>query len=155
MIIFGTRNRYKTIDTGSFYCPHCGKERQYDHKQVKNYFALYFIPVFPIGDGDEFIECQTCHRSYALDALKFKPSRPQNDVARVINTVKFKLEQGFPVEYVISDLTIDGFDREVAHNMVNMAVGEGRKTCPKCELTYADAVEKCPDCQITLVARDE
>lgn len=153
MIIFGTRAKFKTIKTGEFNCPHCGKPRKFEHKQTKNYFALYFIPLLPIGDGKEFIECRTCGRTYALDVLAFKPSKPQNDVARVLNTIKVKLDRGFPTEYVVSDLTLEGFDRDVAENMVKVVIGEERKVCANCDLTYAESVAQCPDCQVTLIAK--
>lgn len=145
MIIFGTRAKYKTVNTGEFHCPHCGKTRAYEHKQAKTYFALYFIPIFPIGEGGEFIECQTCHRTYALDVLSFKPSKPQADVARALTMIKTKLEGGYPIEYVVSDLTLQNYDRDIANNMVTMAVGDVRKTCPKCGLTYASTIDLCPD----------
>ncbi|GAB4509187.1 MAG: hypothetical protein OHK0046_03710 [Anaerolineae bacterium] len=145
MIIFGTRARTKTVDEGEFHCPHCMKQRTYARKQIKNYFALYFIPIFPIGDGGEFIECQRCGRSYGPEVLNFKPSPPQTDVARTLNTIKSRMESGQPEEYVIRDLTLEGIDREIAGNMVTMAIGTGRRECPKCGLTYADKITICPD----------
>lgn len=151
MIIFGTRARYTTVGEGQFHCLHCQRERAYVRKKAKNYFALYFIPLFPIGDLGEFIECQTCGRSYAPDVLNFKPSKPQTDTARLLNMVKEKVGRGFPVEYLISDLTMEGIDREIAANIVTMAAGPARRTCPKCELTYAGDVRTCPDCQLMLV----
>jgi len=145
MIIFGTRARYKTVDTGQFHCPHCQKEREYHHKQGKNYFSLYFIPVLPIGDANEFVECQTCKRTYSTEAINFKPSKPQNEAARLLNDVKRKLELGLSVEYVIADLTSDGLEREIAENMITMVIGDERKICPRCELTYPTTMETCPE----------
>ena len=77
--------------------------------------------------------------------MNFKPSKPQADVARALTMIKTKLEGGYPIEYVVSDLTLQNYDRDVANNMVTMAVGAGRKVCPKCSLTYADTIELCPD----------
>ncbi len=153
MIIFGTRAKYKTLKTGDFNCPQCRKPRKFEHKQAKNYFALYFIPILPIGDEKEFIECQTCGRTYSLDVLAFKPSKPQSDVARVLNTIKTKLDRGFPIEYIVSDLTLEGFDRDVAENMVNVAIGQDRKVCSNCELSYASSVQTCPDCKVELTTQ--
>jgi zinc-ribbon family len=152
MIIFGTRRRYKTIGDGQFFCPHCQTTRDYERKQGKNYFALYFIPLIPMGDAGEFIECQTCHRSYAPEVLKFKPSMPNSaDTAKMLNTVKTRLDKGYSVEYVVRDLTADGLDRDIANNIVNMAIGAARKTCPKCGLMYAASVAMCPDDKVALV----
>lgn len=153
MIIFGTRAKYRTVGTGQFHCLHCMRTRDYERKQAKTYFALYFIPIFPLSDGGEFIECTTCRRTYALDVLNYKPSKPQPDVAQVLNAVKDKLDRGMPVEYVISDLTLEGFDRDVAGNMITMAAGEARRICPKCELTYAASVVICPDCKLALTEK--
>ena len=33
-------------------------------KKVKNYFTLYFIPLFPISDLGEYIECRNCKLKY-------------------------------------------------------------------------------------------
>ncbi|MDX1991622.1 MAG: zinc-ribbon domain-containing protein [bacterium] len=152
MIIFGTRARFKTVGEGQFFCPHCQTTRNYERKQGKNYFAVYFIPLIPMGDIGEFIECQTCHRTYASDVLKFKPSTPNmGDSAKLLNTVKSRLERGYSVEYVVRDLTAEGLDREIANNVVNMAVGTARKTCPVCGLTYAASVQDCPDDKVALV----
>jgi ssDNA-binding Zn-finger/Zn-ribbon topoisomerase 1 len=150
MIIFGTRAKTKTIDQGEFYCPHCAHTRHYERKEIKNYFALYFIPLVPMGESGEIIECQTCGRSYTPEVLERKLSKPQPDVARLLNTVRARLQKNQPVEYVISDLTMQGYDRDVALNVVNMAIGEMRRQCPKCELTYARSAQMCPDCMEAL-----
>jgi hypothetical protein len=151
MIIFGTRARHKTIKSGKFHCPHCQRERQYAHKQGRNYFALYFVPIFPVGGEEEFIECQSCRRTYAVDVLQYKPAAaPQVDAARLLTAVKERLEKGYSVEYVVSDLTAEGMDREVAASMVTVAVGPQRRVCPKCDLTYAPSVTACPDCTVSL-----
>lgn len=152
MIIFGTRAKYKTVGEGDFFCPHCQKERHYERKQVKNYFSLYFIPLIPIGGEDgEFIECQRCKRTYSPEVLEFKPTQPQSGVARTLNTIKARLESGYPVEYVVRDLTAEGLDREIAENMVTMAIGEARRRCPNCDLAYAWGIMTCPDCKVATV----
>lgn len=152
MIIFGTRTRYKTVDEGQFFCPHCQTTRSYERKQGKNYFALYFIPLIPIGEGGEFIECLTCHRTYAPEVLRFRPSMPNtSDTAKLLNMIKSRLERSYSVEYIVRDLTADGLDRDIAHNVVNMAIGSARKTCPVCGLTYAASITTCPDDKAALV----
>lgn len=151
MIIFGTKAKYKTIGKGVFYCPHCQTERNYERKQGKNYFALYFIPIIPMGDIGEFIECQRCGRTYSPDVLKFKPSvPPQTDAARMLNDIKAKLDRGMSVEYVVSELTVQGLDRDIAQNMVTMVIGDKRKECPGCGLTYAASVGRCTECGTAL-----
>ena len=149
-IVFGTKVKTETIAEGIFFCPSCQAQRKYVLKKGKHYFALYFVALFPIGDANEFVECQHCGRSYNRDVLKQKLSKPQPEVAKLLNNVKARLENGYPVEYMIRDLTDDGIDLDVARNIVHMAIGDRRKICPQCELTYAPTVLGCTDCDRTL-----
>jgi hypothetical protein len=119
-------------------------------KSGKNYFALYFVPLIPLGDVADIIECQHCGRSYNPDVLKQKLSKPQPEVAKLLNSVKTRLENGYPIEYMIRDLTDDGVDLDVARNIIKMAIGDDRKVCSKCDLTYAPSVLGCTDCDGTL-----
>lgn len=150
MIIFGTTARHKTIKRGEFFCPHCQQQRPYDHKQGKNYFSLYFIPVFPIGDAGEFIECQRCGRSYGLEVLAYKPSAPRPDAARFLQQIKHNLERGYAIEYIVAELTQDGMDRDVAWQMIEKMLAGKTKECPNCGLTYASGVQVCWDCSASL-----
>lgn len=149
----GTRPRYKTVGKGKFFCPHCQRERNYERKAGKQYFTLYFIPLIPMGDATEFIECTHCGKSYNADVLDFKPAKATPDAARLLETVRRNLQRGQPVEYVISDLTAEGYDREIAANLVRVAGGDDWRECPKCELTFAGGVTECPDCRLTLKAK--
>ncbi len=151
MIIFGMRPRHRTIASGTFSCPHCQHDRTYEHKKGKTYFTLYFIPIIPIADGGEFIECQSCKRTYNLEALKHEVTAPQSDLASVLNNIKSQFERDISVEYVVSDLTAKGFDRDIAHNMVTVVIGDGRKECPRCQLTYPASWDTCPECKVVLV----
>lgn len=150
MIIFGTKPRMKTVGTGSFYCPKCQTTRQYEHKKGKNYFTLYFVPVFPIGDLGELVECQTCRMTFQLEVLKLKALPPKLDLAHMLNSVKSNLENGQPVEYVLRDLVSAGLDRDIALNTVKSAIGTTRRQCPQCGLSYAANVITCSECNILL-----
>ena len=146
MIIFGTSNKSKTTGSGQFYCPNCKTTRAYERKQAKRYFSLYFIPLIPMGDLGEFVECQTCHLTYRPDILTVKPPAPKTDLAGLINSAKSRLEGGYPVEYYVRDLNAEGIERDVAWTIVNAAVGKQRRHCPNCDLSYAPTVTVCPEC---------
>lgn len=146
MIIFGSRPRLKTIGSGTFYCPRCQTTRQYELKQGKNYFTLYFIPLIPIGDLGEFVECQTCHMTFQSEVLKLKAPLLKQDLAGMLNTVKSTLEGGKPVEYLLRELVSAGLDRDIALGAVKAAIGEKRNECPKCGLSYAANVTNCTEC---------
>ncbi len=146
MIIFGTRHKFKTIDRGEFYCPHCRTKRPYERKEARPYFALYFIPVFPIGHGSEVIECMTCGTLFAPDALNAAPPQAPPDLAALINSIGRQLAGGTPVEFVVRALTGRGLDYDMARAIVERELGATRRTCPACNLTYAPGVETCTEC---------
>ena len=146
MIIFGMSPRTKTTGTGTFFCPHCRTSRSYERKEGRNYFSLYFIPLIPLGKPQTYIECTTCHITFAAEVLSAKAPPAKADLLTHLNTLKTSLEQGTPVEYALRDLTIAGVDRDVALGLVKSAIGEARRTCPKDGLSYAISVTTCSEC---------
>ena len=78
MIIFGTRGVTWNGETGEFACPGCGGTTQtYKHKTVRRFFTLYFIPIIPLDKIGEYIECQTCHKTYNDAVLSYDPAAQQ------------------------------------------------------------------------------
>lgn len=73
MIIFGTRGVTFGGRAGEFHCPACGARQPYEHKTVRRFFTLYFIPVLPLDKLGEYIECQTCRRTYTPEVLTYDP----------------------------------------------------------------------------------
>lgn len=74
MIIFGTKGRTKEIGRGEFFCPNCRTRRAYLEKRIARYFTLYFIPIFPIKNLGEYVECQVCLKTYKTDILRMSTS---------------------------------------------------------------------------------
>jgi hypothetical protein len=154
MIIFGTRMRYKTLGEGQFYCPKCQQTRAYVHKQASRYFALYFVPLVPMGSLGEFVECQTCHTTFKPDVLQqgsvLRAAAAANKIraslASQINALPDRLSSGTPVEYVLRDLTAAGLDRTRAQEMIALHLNGERRRCEACGLTYAGTVTACAEC---------
>ena len=73
MIIWGSKGRTTTITSGEFYCPDCVDYKPYNHQKVKRWFTLYFIPIFPLSDLGEYIECSGCKATYKNNVLDFDP----------------------------------------------------------------------------------
>jgi tellurite resistance protein len=69
MIILGTRGVTTSRGTGSFYCPQCQGQRIYEHKTVRRFFTLYFIPLIPLDLMGEYVECQTCRGAFDRSLL--------------------------------------------------------------------------------------
>ncbi|MBN1966833.1 MAG: zinc ribbon domain-containing protein [Anaerolineae bacterium] len=146
MIIFGTRPRGKTIDSGEFYCPHCRALRRYELKESRPYFTLYFLPVFPVGEARQYVQCETCGTAFTPDILKTAPPEVPPDLATLLNRLIEQLAGGQPLEYAIRDLTAAGLEFDIARRMVNEYAGDGRKVCTACGLTYAAPVARCTQC---------
>jgi hypothetical protein len=153
MIIFGTRVRHKKIGEGEFFCPKCQSTRRYHHKQAVRAFTLYFIPIFPIQQLGQFVECQTCGTAFEETVRHLRgqptttaPRSSGEDIATMMNTITQKLEGGYPIEFMVRDLTAANLDLAVARGAVNGAVGNKRKTCESCGLTYVPAVKNCTEC---------
>lgn len=154
MIIWGSKVRSKKLDEGQFHCPRCQTTRTYHYKRATRYFSLYFIPLIPMKDLGEFVECQTCGSAFEPIVLRTRPAQAAasgDQLATMLNTLKSRLEEGYSTEYMVRDLTAARLDRDVALKAVNDAIGTARKTCPACKLTYASTVMACRECGRTLV----
>ena len=68
-ILFGTKTRFKTLSTGQFYCPQCRTRREYELRLARDYFTLYFIPLFPINTRGEMVTCLTCNTNFQKEVL--------------------------------------------------------------------------------------
>jgi transcription elongation factor Elf1 len=150
VIIFGTRVRHKVIGEGQFFCPKCQARRAYKHKRASRYFALYFVPLIPMGQLGEFVECQACGTAFEPGVLQMKapvqPRPAQGGLAQMLNTLQTRLDGGTPVEFLLRDLTAAGLDRDVALEMIAKHLSDGRKTCSTCGLTYAATATTCAEC---------
>jgi len=150
VIVFGTRIRAKVISEGQFFCPHCQAQRSYWRKRATRYFALYFVPVFPLGQLGEFVECQTCHLAFEPAVLerKLSASKPgrTDDLAQMLNTLAERVAAGAPVEYLVRDLTAAGLERDLAVELVNKHLSAGQKRCAGCGLSYSTAATVCAVC---------
>lgn len=153
-ILFGVRTRTRTVDTGQFYCPYENAQRPYERKTAQLWFSLYFIPLIPLKQQGDFIECQSCHRSYNESVLnpawqaraKQRASGAPADPVSLVNNLKQHLLNGMPVEYAVRNLTAAGFDRNVVMQMIESQIGKERKYCPNCGLTYAPGIKQCLEC---------
>jgi hypothetical protein len=69
-IIWGFKVFYKVLDSGTFFCPRCGGDREFEHRVGKKWFRLYWIPLFPCsGPVNEHVRCKSCQGMFTLQAL--------------------------------------------------------------------------------------
>jgi hypothetical protein len=68
-LIFGVRVYFRTIGQGTFHCQRCGGDRAYRHRAGRRWIHLFFIPVIPLGQVGEFIQCTQCGTRYATGVI--------------------------------------------------------------------------------------
>lgn len=59
-LFFGTRQRRRTLGTGWFHCPYCYEQRQYEQREQRTWFHLFWVPLVPLGSAHESVRCTVC-----------------------------------------------------------------------------------------------
>ena len=68
IILFGSRNIVSTDSTPGVQtvCPNCGQQTTILGKSYRNWFTLFFIPIFPMSGKHPFTQCTTCGAQFPL-----------------------------------------------------------------------------------------
>lgn len=66
-IIFGLRTRRKDLGQRVLNCPNCHRDAMTAATQVRSWFALFFIPVIPLGAKKTIARCGLCGFQYQVD----------------------------------------------------------------------------------------
>ena len=69
LIIFGLRVFYRTMAQGMFYCRRCGGDREYRHRAGRRWFTVFFLPIIPLNQVGEHVQCTTCRTRYVTEVL--------------------------------------------------------------------------------------
>ncbi len=150
IIIFGNKVRYKTLATGQFYCPQCKAKRDYELRQARNWFSIYFIPIFPLNQLGEVVTCLTCGTNFPREVLSV--AAPSNGpLDRMMREAQADMDGGTPVEMARQKLINTGLSRELVDQVIAQAAGTERKHCPNDNLTYRTSVQRCAQCGALLV----
>ena len=64
LIIFGFRINFRTTGTIEFFCPRCGGDRQGNQRSARRWFTIFWVPVIPLNQVGEVLECTTCHTRF-------------------------------------------------------------------------------------------
>jgi hypothetical protein len=75
IIFWGWTTITRTVGEGAFYCPRCRVHTSYSHQRIKEYFTLYFIPLFPTNTIGEFIECRECGTTFQPSIRDLSPEQ--------------------------------------------------------------------------------
>lgn len=49
-------------------CPRCGQRAQIVGKTYRNWFTVFFIPIFPISGTQRFSQCSSCGAQFPIEA---------------------------------------------------------------------------------------
>ncbi len=82
LVLLGLTTRRSTVSRGSFECPNEGGLRPYHQERSRRWFTLFFIPVVPLGRGDEWVRCGSCGATYDPDVALRPRSRGSLDGTR-------------------------------------------------------------------------
>lgn len=64
LIIWGFRIRFRTTATVEFFCPCCGGDRHGDLRTARRWFAAFWIPLVPLKEVGQVVECTTCRTRF-------------------------------------------------------------------------------------------
>lgn len=144
-ILFGTKTRFKTVSTNQFYCPHCRARCEYELRLARDYFTLYFIPLFPINTRGELVTCLSCSTNFQKEVLAV-PEPANSPLARLTREARADMDSGTPIEFARQKLINIGLARELVDQTIEQAAGPDRRACPNDDLTYRSTVERCAQC---------
>lgn len=146
IIIWGSRGLTSQVDSGEFYCPNCDKENtEYVRKQIRPWFTLYFIPLFPCGSADRYIECKQCRGTYTEAVLDMEPPTP---VDRLLRHSLESLALGTSIEDVEEQMSEAGIDRQRARLVLEELTRKTRVwECDRCGHHFVREVKQCSRCR--------
>jgi hypothetical protein len=70
LIIWGLRVVYRALGRGVFFCRRCGGDREYRRRAGRRYITIFFIPLIPLTQTGEHVQCLTCKTRYVTEVLK-------------------------------------------------------------------------------------
>lgn len=67
--IFGVGPKTKVVEKSQFSCPVCRTRSSYELRQQRQYFSLFFIPLFPMSKQKYYSQVLTLRNSHAKHGL--------------------------------------------------------------------------------------
>jgi tetratricopeptide (TPR) repeat protein len=69
ILLFGTRTIVSAdaaAEPLNTVCPNCGQEAELVGKKYRNWFTLFFIPIFPISGAQRLTQCTRCNAQFRV-----------------------------------------------------------------------------------------
>ncbi|MEP4077494.1 TerB family tellurite resistance protein [Haloferula sp.] len=119
MIFFGTRGVTTTPEKGVFHCPACGPGSNFRWRRVRKFFTLYFIPIIPLNQLGEYIECDHCKGTYDLNVLQYDPEK----IAQDFEAEYHKAVRKVMITMVLADGQIDDAESQMVCTLYQELTG--------------------------------
>jgi len=139
IVIWGYRRHLLVIGKGTFLCPKCTVPRPFLHKRWKRFFTLYFIPLIPLGNGAEFVECTVCGTAYRPEILKagggvqdYEARHPIERALAVIALVLIALVGVLALQQVVSGGQAGQAAAQAAAKATSVAATFGANNLSRC-----------------------
>ena len=69
LLIWGFKVRSKLLSVHTFFCPACGGDRGGRLLSARRWFTLFWIPLIPLKEVGDYVECDTCHGHFQTAVL--------------------------------------------------------------------------------------
>lgn len=123
LLFFGSRSVTMTDERGQFNCPQCGCVREYNRKRVRKFGHLYYIPVLPLENLGEFVECRTCLSTYEVSVLNYDPKKMIEDAQAEFEAEFHKAIRGVMILIMLADDKIDQSEMTAIQSTYNQITG--------------------------------
>ena len=120
LIIFGSRSVTTELRQGDFYCPKCNARRKFKLYEAQQHGHLYFLPIVPLGEKQEFVECQKCRATFLPEVLRLKA----NKKIERYRDLASKAISGFLIQLTAVDESIEDAEVKVVQRLYGEFTGE-------------------------------
>jgi hypothetical protein len=144
IIIYGTRGQTADVSSGEFDCPHCRNHTSYRLREVTRYFTLFFLPIFPTGSGQRFVECDHCGSQFKEAVLDYCPATPKEDELFLLAAVR-QLRDGLSIEELRDKFIEAGENGEQMESLLVKMCEDNPWRCD-CGLRFHPGVTRCHRC---------
>jgi hypothetical protein len=117
--------------------------RAFQRFRVDKYFTLYWISLFKIGKIGEYIQCQSCQKTYPPENINY---RPPTEEEKLHVAVLRELQTGLPAHMLIRKIENQYGDHNLATRYVYNLLGSRPMQCPACQYLYHETLTKCLNC---------
>ncbi len=136
MVIWGTRGVKSTKASGDFFCPSCNSEQHYNHKRVRRFFTLYFIPLIPLNELGDYVECTRCKQTYNEKVLNYNPRKEAERLQMAFHAAL----KSTMIEIMLADGEVDETEVQIIMSTINeFSTQEAAEVELRAEIETAEA----------------